>query len=75
MVLLEWVSLVRKILDRLILIKDIIGLVFLSFYFLYIGFSMSLNKGNNTINIILLTLTIVHLIIYVVTAFMIENKK
>lgn len=65
----------RKFLDRLILIKDVIGLAFLTFYFLYIGFSMSLNKGNNTLNIILLSLTIVHLIIYVVTAFMIENKK
>jgi hypothetical protein len=74
-ILFNRVVLVRKFLDRLILIKDVIGLAFLTFYFLYIGFSMSLNKGNNTLNIILLSLTIVHLIIYVVTAFMVENKK
>ena len=65
----------KDILKTLTRIKDVIGLIFILFYFLYIGFSMAINKGNNTINVILLILTVIYLIIYIISAFAIENKK
>ena len=65
----------KQLLNKLIRIKDIIGLMFILFYFLYIGFSMSINKGNNTLHLILLGLTIIYLIVYVLSVFTFENKK
>ena len=65
---------VKKYINRDLLIKNILGLITLLFYFIYIGISMKLNKGNPTINVILLVLTIIYLILYIYNTF-IENNK
>lgn len=65
----------KRFINKLITIKNVIGLMFIVFYFLYIGFSMSINRGNNLINIILLSITVIYLVVYVLTTFVLENKR
>ena len=65
----------KRLLEKIIFIKDVIGLISILFYFCYVGFSMVINKGNNLINVLLLIITIIYSVVYILTTFTFENKK
>ena len=65
----------RNLIKKFVTCKNIFGLLYIVFYFVYVGVSMYLNNGNNILNTILLSLTSVYLILYIYSVFIESNKR
>lgn len=65
----------KEIFKRFTTYRNILGLMYIIFYFSYIGINMYRNKGNFNINVILLILTCVYLVFYIYSVFIEENKR
>jgi len=65
----------KNLIKKFVTCKNIFGLLYIMFYFVYVGVSMYLNHGNNILNIILLILTSTYLLLYIYSVFIESNKR
>lgn len=65
----------RELIRKIISVKNLFGLLYIIFYFIYVGVNTYLNKGNYLVNRGLLFLTIIYMILYIYSVYIEDNKK
>ena len=65
----------KNLIKKFVTCKNIFGLLYIMFYFVYVGVSMYLNHGNNILNIILLIYSSTYLLLYIYSVFIESNKR
>lgn len=65
----------KRIIARLVSVKNLIGLLLIIFNFCYAGINFYLNKGNYYLSIALLFSTFIYLLLYIYSVYIENNKR